>query len=680
MKCKPGLKSRLLVTSLLILAVCSFSFFTLVQPDNEAKALDVESDLPLVGSMANLQSLLKQADGSYYMTGRNMFAADGMPQMEMTKNDSAAAPTAANDSSATNVQVAGVDEADIIKTDRNYIFQVSGQKLTIVKAFPAADMQVVNRFTFEDPNFWASDIYVDNNYLIVMGRSHFSLPVPYPLPQPLPKIKAEISRPMLDAELSLPMLEPDIYPPYYPANMQTSKVIVYDIKDKANIKKVREVELEGSVVSTRKIGSSVYVVANRNINWYRAAEGNPEIPLPAYKDSQLGDSLNQITVDKIRYFPDAIYPSYILVAALNLDELNAPLDIKTYLGNGENIYASLDNLYVAVSSYNYEFLPQNRSGVSTSATSIYKFALKQGVTNYAGKGSVPGTILNQFSMDEYGSYFRIATTSSGSGTDGIYTSQNNVYVLNSNMEISGRLENIAPGERIFSTRFMGDRVYMVTFRNVDPFFVIDLKNPASPQILGQLKIPGYSDYLHPYDENHVIGFGKDTVELKGYNGQPQAYYQGMKLAIFDVTDVTNPQEIAKELIGDRGTDSELLNNHKALLFAKDKNLLAFPVTLMEVAPNYNEPGSERAKLEYGHFAFQGAYIYNIDLANGFRLKGRITHLNSEDYLKAGDYWYNSDKNISRIMYIGNTIYTISPTIVMAHNLADLSHVKTISLR
>ena len=112
---------------------------------------------------------------------------------------------------------------------------------------------------------------------------------------------------------------------------------------------------------------------------------------------------------------------------------------------------------------------------------------------------------------------------------------------------------------------MGDRAYVVTFKTVDPLFVIDLKDPEKPVILGALKIPGYSDYLHPYDENHIIGFGKDTVEIKG-----QAYYQGMKVALFDVTDVSNPVQKFSEMIGDRGTDSELLSNHKALLFSKRK--------------------------------------------------------------------------------------------------------------
>jgi uncharacterized secreted protein with C-terminal beta-propeller domain len=199
---------------------------------------------------------------------------------------------------------------------------------------------------------------------------------------------------------------------------------------------------------------------------------------------------------------------------------------------------------------------------------------------------------------------------------------------------------------------------------VDPLFVIDLKEPTRPEILGALKIPGYSDYLHPYDENHLIGFGKDTIEIKG-----QAYYLGMKVALFDVSDVSNPIQKFSEIIGDRGTDSDLLQNHKALLFSKEKNLLAFPVTLMEI-----KDGSEKAKqdsLQYGQFTFQGALVYNLDLENGFRLKGRITHLSEEDYLKAGNSWYNSDKNVQRIIYIDDNLFTLSNEMIKANAIADL---------
>jgi uncharacterized secreted protein with C-terminal beta-propeller domain len=241
------------------------------------------------------------------------------------------------------------------------------------------------------------------------------------------------------------------------------------------------------------------------------------------------------------------------------------------------------------------------------------------------------------------------------------------------MKIGGKIEDIAPGEKIYSVRFMGDRGYMVTFKTVDPLFVIDLKNPRDPKILGALKIPGYSDYLHPYDENHIIGFGKDAIEVahKDNNGNvvgTTAYYLGMKVAIFDVTDVTKPIEEFKTTIGDRGTDSDLLHNHKALLFSREKNLLAFPVTVTAVQ---KQPDGTTVP-EYGKFTFQGAYIYNIDLVNGFKLKGTISHISDEEYLKSGDYWYGSNKNIQRIMYMDNVLYTISNNKLMAHDMNSLN--------
>jgi uncharacterized secreted protein with C-terminal beta-propeller domain len=191
-----------------------------------------------------------------------------------------------------------------------------------------------------------------------------------------------------------------------------------------------------------------------------------------------------------------------------------------------------------------------------------------------------------------------------------------------------------------------------------------LKDPIRPAILGALKIPGYSDYLHPYDENHIIGFGKDTIEMKG-----QAFYQGMKIALFDVTDVSNPVQKFSEIIGDRGTDSELLRDHKALLFSRERNLLAFPVILMEI--NNSSGNTDANSLQYGQFTFQGAFVYNLDLENGFKLKGRITHLSDEDYLKAGNSWYNNDLNVQRILYIGDTLFTLSNGMIRANAMADL---------
>jgi len=285
-------------------------------------------------------------------------------------------------------------------------------------------------------------------------------------------------------------------------------------------------------------------------------------------------------------------------------------------------------------------------------------------------------------MDESGKYFRITTTDgTGMLKGGSGEQKNNLYVLDESLKVKGKLEGLAPGERIYSTRFIGDRAYMVTFKNTDPLIVIDLKNPESPKVLGQLKIPGFSNYLHPYDENHIIGFGKDTEEVisKDQNGNQVGAWaktKGMKLAIFDVSDVNNPKQQFVTTIGGRGTYSELLYDHKALLFNKDKNLLAFPVDVM------NEGDGEK-QFPYGGFEFQGLYVYNVSLKDGFVLKGKISHVDfvdsnynsvmKEKQVMAGDY------KVQRGLYINNTLYTLSNGGIKANNLNDLKEIGKIKI-
>ena len=141
--------------------------------------------------------------------------------------------------------------------------------------------------------------------------------------------------------------------------------------------------------------------------------------------------------------------------------------------------------------------------------------------------------------------------------------------------------------------------------------------------------------------------------------------------MFDVSDVENPKELFTEKIGDRGTTSELLNNHKALLFSKERNLMAFPITVMEVKDEDKQISTSQVP-RYGSFAFQGAYIYNIDLEKGFKLKGKISHISHEEYLKSGSYWYNSSKNVERILYINDDLYTISKGMIMANDINSLN--------
>ncbi|MDP2717519.1 MAG: beta-propeller domain-containing protein, partial [Candidatus Micrarchaeota archaeon] len=252
-------------------------------------------------------------------------------------------------------------------------------------------------------------------------------------------------------------------------------------------------------------------------------------------------------------------------------------------------------------------------------------------------------------------------------------SKNHVFVLDASLKQVGALEDLAPGESIYSARFMGNRAYLVTFKQLDPLFVIGLDDPQNPQLLGKLKIPGYSNYLHPYDETHLIGFGKDAVPLKDSD---LAFPLGLKLSFFDVSDVSNPLEIGTLGIGDAGSESYALTDHKAFLFDKEKGLLVIPVRLAEI-PAEKKTGD--LVHVYGTTTFQGAYVLRVDPSCGapqqacevFSVRGRVSHITAEQLAKMGDYYYGDGTDVVRSAYIGETLYTASEQYVKANALDTL---------
>ncbi len=669
--------------------------------------------LPVVGSADNFKKIIaKQLEAqsrnqAYFRgTGNVNGGPVAMESNAPTSNKQADSSGGAagggaaggNDFSKTNTQVAGVDEADIVKTDGKFIYQVRKNQVTISRVAPAEDMEVVNNVRYtNDVNFYPNELYVDGNTMVVIGYTYENMYSKQPIDE------AVTSRKM-------------VMDPYYGGwARHIVKAIVYDIRDRSQLKQIREFRLDGNLVSSRKIGSQLYIVANKYF-YYNPAVKGAELPAPTFFDTGTAKEWQNVDYSEIRYFPDSIAQNYLLIAGISLNDREKDANVNAYLGSGEQVFASTDNLYVTMTKYEYktqqtdtkdaESGTDTGSGASTGSgtgaaaaspavegdalptislpvigrpwiwnpadvsTTIYKFALQQGVVNFVAKGSVPGTVLNQFSMDEHNDHFRVATTKTTFSENWQSKMTNHLYILGPDMKLKGNIDDIAPGERIYSVRFMGDRAYMVTFKTVDPLFVIDVADPAKPSILGELKIPGYSNYLHPYDENHIIGIGKDTIERSfedPYSGTTNsfAYYTGMKMALFDVTDVNNPIEKFVEKIGDRGTDSELLYNHKALLFSKEKNLFALPITLMEMAsekPEYD--------WQYGQFAFQGAYVYKLDVDNGFQLQTKITHYSDKEIADARGNWsfYGNNSNINRILYINDQLYTVSNKKIQANDL------------
>ncbi|MFC3769637.1 beta-propeller domain-containing protein [Paenibacillus sp. GCM10012303] len=693
------------------------SFDTLVTWNDATRTVSIDplQALPTVGSYDNLKALLEKTQVVSGSTSdlrlfREKSSTAVMEKSEtsnaISQSDSVAAAPAApveakakqsesGEYSQTNTQVEGVDEADVVKTDGTYMYQVNRGRVIITKAFPSNEMKLESMVDFDGQSFRPSELYVDDKHMIVIGTTNRNVnnlaaePMPAPVEAP-GGVMIKIA-------------------PVLPSSSVT-KAVVYDITDKSAPKKQRELELDGNYVSSRKIGDAVYLITNKNARYSfiakspsgAATEDEAKKHAPSYRDTAVSDEWKAIDYGEIRYFPDSPEANYMLIGGFNLSRPGQAMDVSAYLGSGQNVFASENNLYAAVSKTEpIRIMPaETRHDSAAPATPgpdariqgwveppayerktvVYKFRLEQGKTKFVTQGDVPGAVLNQFSMDEHNGIFRIATTTGDMWRTDENTSKNNLYTLDEALKPLGKIEGIAPGERIYSVRFMGNRAYMVTFKNTDPLFALDLTNPANPTVLGALKIPGFSDYLHPYDENHLIGFGKETVEVpvkgvKNPNPATMVYVQGMKLSLFDVTDVSNPVEKHKEVIGSRGTDSELLRNHKALLYSKENNLLAFPVTVYESTDSATDGFTTGS----GKFSFQGAYVYRLDLQSGFDRKASITHISEEEKKKAGNGWYGSDRNVERILYIGDTLYTLSKGMIKANDLSTFVEKDSLTL-
>jgi len=510
------------------------------------------------------------------------------------------------DYSKTNIQVEGVDEADIVKTDGEYIYVISGQKVIIVKAYPAEAAAVLSRITV---NGTLKQLFINEERLVVFyeGGSY---------------------------------------------NEAKTCINIYDISDRAEPTIRSEIAVDGQYFSSRMIGDYVYVVIRKAASLVQG-----EVALPKICSE---DGCRIIPATDIYYsnIADSGYIFTTIVTVNVMEDGQEPTDETILSGWTTCIYVSLENIYLAIGDYD--------------KTVLHRIHIENGEISTAADGEVTGYVLNQFSMDEHEGYFRIATTSQMTSfpeKSPILRLQNNVYILNMDLDVVGKLENIAPGENIHSARFMGDTFYLVTFRKIDPLFVINLSDPYSPRILGELEITGYSDYLHVYDENHVIGVGKETV---GAEEGDFSWYQGVKISLFDVTDVTAPIELAKYEIGDRGTDSPVLNDHKAFLFDKEKNLLIIPVSVAEIDESQYPNGVP--PYTYGEIVWQGAYVFTIslELEEKIMLRGTITHIENGNV-------YNDLNYITRAFFIGEVIYTISESKIKMNSLQNLSEINELDL-
>ncbi len=602
---------------------------------------------------------------------------------DSTSGGSGAATTedagGAADFSTTNLQEAGVDESDVVKSDGEYFYIARDQSLRIVKAAPASELAEVARL---DLDFWISELYVSGDNLILLGNGFDN-----------------------------GYMAIEIWPPYYSsAKIEIQQV---DITDRANPVASHRASIDGSLVTTRLLDNRLVLVTT--VVPELPAMGMLGMPALASEDVMPTMTTASGTQDVVSWDhwlrPDAPNGYYgTTIMTLDADNVETVIGSTALVANAGIIYATTDAVFISDTDY-------DPSDNYRETTQIHKFRFDENkVATYVASGEIDGRPLNQFSLGEFEGDLRIAThispTFSGGGTvavdavgsnvssDGGSSSagsaggatgteqdrndtvssdetptepvdsppatsvpdtnqpSNAVYVLRENgekLDVVGKVEGIAPGESLYAARFLGTRAYLVTFLRIDPLFVVDLSDPTGPQLTGELEVPGYSDYLHPLSEDRLLGVGRSVAD-NGFGGvTPSA----LQLSLFDVSDLANPTLIQQIQVGGPGSYSSITETHKAFTYLESTHMLAVPAYLT----------GETADTWYT-YVFQGVLCYQVDSDAGFTELGRLSAAQPTDPNDGcyGYWWWSWQ----RASIIDDTIYSLSQAGVSAAQSTDFT--------
>lgn len=590
--------------------------------------------LPRFGSEAAFrQFVIERAVQQYsYYFGRSVLYYPWDDRVYLSSATAGLEDSVTASYSNTNTQVAGVDEGDMVETDGQYLYVLRDYQLVILDALPADELKTLSVTPLHG---YLQGQYLNGNRLTVIAQEYTQ-------------------------QYNLHTFAADdvaafrLWPGWRSDPFVT--VSTFDVSDRAAPKLVQKTTLDGYYRDSRAIGDTVYVALdNYQLN----------LPEPAYtiENAPLGEANRQHQVyeseasyrARLASLPlDSLLPRYttqgtsanaagvltdardiykprqpddtnltslvaIGVGADNAGAIEAVTQLSAY---GGTLYASQDNFYMITSRWS------ENSVVST----IDKFSLRGGHIRLAASGSVPGTVLNQFSIDEHGRYLRIATTT-GWGQE----ASNNVYVLaehGKSLDVVGRLEDFAPGESIYSVRFLGDRGYITTFRRIDPLFTIDLSDPKNPLLAGELEVTGYNSYLQVINERYVLGIGQEQDPVTGRVEDPQ-------ISIYDVSDLEHPTLVSRYVVSTDGWWwSPSTYDHHAINYYPELGLLTLPISIYD-------------KSWRGHSA---QLVFDVDADKGtLRAKGQIS----------------DETTIERGVFIGNMLYSISHSSVQVHDVSDL---------
>ena len=572
-------------------------------------------------------------------------------------------PQAGIDYSTTNAQEAGVDEPDIVKTDGTRILAIAQGVLHFVDV-SGDTPRLLGSLRLEDG--WAQEMLLAGDTLLVMSRSNqWDVPV----------------------RLAPEIWNPDI--PSYGAGISVFTEV--DISDPEDMHVVTTLFVDGTYLSARMIGDTARVVvdsyptglefvsptgsglrAEREAEWAnrRVIEDStidnwlPYFVMEEERGNRTFTTEGTLLDCEQTFAPEEFSGlGTLTVMTIDLSEGLEPADAVGVFADGDTVYASQNSLYVATQRWHdwgvlqEIFAPEEFNGVTTE---IHQFDISgEAAAVYVASGEVDGFLLNQWAMSEHNGDLRVATTTEPTwwGWRDDTVSESFVTVLRADdgvLEVIGQVGALGRGERIYSVRYMGDTAYVVTFRQTDPLYTIDLSNPRAPRVLGELKILGYSAYLHPIGDGILLGIGQDADE--------QGRTKGTQVAVFDVSDPANPKRIHKMTIEDGWSEVEY--DHRAFLYWPATGLTMLPVQAWSW-----EDGRE------DWFAGAVGVIANRD---GISDVGTVTHSVQKNGIAEGEYWYDGRAQIHRSLVIGDLVYTLSEIGLKASSLDDLVDIAWVS--
>jgi inhibitor of cysteine peptidase len=520
----------------------------------------------------------------------------------------------------TNVQVQGVDELDRVKTDGMHLFVSTHDSVALINAYPPNSTAVLSTLSFPDDQVLGLES-VQNRLMVIVQTGSW---------------KGAI------------------------------ELLLYNTTSLASPVLMQNVTISGSFVGARMADGYVYAVIQQP-SYTFDGQGNATAAMPVVSQ---GGVQRELAPSSVYYTNNTAQISfYTMIPSISMSTGKENV-VSVLTGPSATIYVSTSNIYVTYTNYldlyDVDGVPGNAwsGGVITpdmvmqsQNSTVLRTSYSNGTVTVAKSGVVPGTVLNQFSMDEYDSYFRIATSRFAT-INGVATTSDDVYVLDQNMTQVSSLQNIAPGENIYAVRFNGDVGYVVTYQQIDPLFVISFKDITKPVILSALKVTGYSDYLYPLAGGYLLGVGKESVQASGGNF---SYYLGLKISLFEVDANGTSAQVAKLDIGDRGTDSPVLSDHLAFTYDPTRNITVIPLTLSQVSGNTTYEGGFPAD---GNPVWQGVYVIKWS-PTGLTVLGRVSQYPAAQNF--GDY-PNDSLSIDRSVIIGDYLYTISQGEVMVSNM------------